>query len=707
MTSAVGSDPKVQIAHVLTMDVVGYSTLLITEQSRIMAELTRIVKDAPRFRRAEAEGKLVRLPTGDGMVLVFLDELEAPIECAMEIGTATKNSIPLRMGIHSGPINQVLDVNDRSNVAGAGVDIAQRVMDCGDAGHILLSKRVADDLSPFPRWNPHLHELGECEVKHGRKISLVNLYTDTVGNPELPNKIKCVQKPSPAARLPNWFGPPMSAAIVVFLLILGAATYLLIRHQTGVVSKPSLRPAAELKKSIAVLPFENLSADPENVYFADGIQEEILTRLSKIRDLKVISRTSTQRYKSAPTNLPEIAKQLGVANILEGTVQKAGDQVRVHVQLINAATDAHLWSEKYDRKLTDIFAVESEIATNIAATLQAKLTGAEQKAIATRPTENSEAHQLYLKGRYYWNKRGEEGLKKAAEYFERAIKADPNYAPAYAGMADSYALLGFHGYGALPPAEAVPKAKAAAEQALQIDETLAEAHTSLAFAKEEYDWDWSGAEREYKRAIELNPNYGTAHQWYAVHLAVRGRYPEAIAEIKQAQKVDPLSLVINMNAGWVFYFARQYDEAVGQCRKTLELDPNFAPGHWMLGQAYRQKGMHEEAIAEFQKAVALFEGDPIQLAVLGHGYAVAGKRSEAQKIIKELTELSKQRYFPPYFIALIYVGLDDKDQAFELLEKAFAERSANLTVLQAEPMFDPVRSDARFQDLLRRVGFAP
>ncbi len=486
----------------------------------------------------------------------------------------------------------------------------------------------------------------------------------------------------------------IAGAMSVGLFFLGR--YTATNKQSGSTDIPA--------KSIAVLPFANLSQDPDNAYFADGIQEEILSRLSKIGDLRVISRTSTQRYKSAPDNLSEIANKLGVAHILEGTVQKAADQVRVNVQLINAENDSHVWTDRYDRKLTDIFAVETEIATKIAAALQAKLTGAEQQALSSRPTENPEAHQFYLKGRYYWNRRGEEGLKKATEYFEHAIKADPNYALAYAGLADSYALLGFHGYGALPPAEAVPKAKAAAEKALQIDETLAEAHASLAYAKEEYDWDVGGAEREYKRAIELNPNYATAHQWYAVHLAVRGRYPEAIAEIKQAQEVDPLSLVINMNVGWVFYFARQYDEAAEQCRKTLELDPNFPAAHWMLGQAYRQKGMHEEAIAEFQKAVALSRGDPTQVAALGHGFAVARKRAEAEKILNELKKLSKRRYFPTYFIALIYVGLDDKNQAFEWLEKAFAERSANLTVLKAEPMFDPLRSDAPFQDLLRRVG---
>jgi TolB-like protein/Flp pilus assembly protein TadD len=457
------------------------------------------------------------------------------------------------------------------------------------------------------------------------------------------------------------------------------------------------------EKSIAVLPFDNLSRDPDNAYFTEGVQEEILTRLAKIADLKVISRTSTQHYKSAPENLSEIAKKVGVAHILEGSVQRAGEQVRVNVQLIKAENDSHLWAESYDRTLTDIFQIESEIAKRIADTLQAKLTPDQQHALTSRPTENAEAYQSYLKGRYYWNKRTEEGFRKAIEYFNRAIDADPTYALAYAGVADCYALLGFHGWGIMPPNEAFPKAKAAAEKALQIDPNLAEAHSSLAYVRADYDWDLAGSEKEFKRAIELNPNYATAHQWYALNLAVGQRYSEAIAEVRKAEEVDPLSLIINANVAWVLYFARHYDEVIAQSRKALELDPNFASTHWILAQAYRQKGMYSEAIAEFQKAVVLSNGDPVRKAVLGHCYAVAGKRDEAQKIVDELVETSKRRYFPPYFIALIYVGLNEKDRAFEWLEKAFAERSPGLTFLKAEPMFDPVRADPRFEGLVQKV----
>jgi TolB-like protein/Tfp pilus assembly protein PilF len=716
MLTEATSDLKFEIGHVLLIDIVGYSKLLINEQRERLQTLNEIVRSGAQSRESEKRGMLFKLPTGDGMGLIFRDSLEAPVRCALEISEALKNhpAIQVRMGIHSGPVSEVADVNERANIAGAGINTAQRVMDCGDAGHILLSKRVAEDLGQYRHWQPHLHDLGECEVKHGVRISVVNLYTDKLGNPEPPLKFKG-RSPRRARSEPETYTPRKRFLIIVVVCAVtvlagGLMLFRIVRTDRRAIrsapldeGRPSAASLAVSSKSIAVLPFENLSQDPDNAYFADGIQEEVLTRLSKIADLKVISRTSTQRYKSAPDNLLEIAKQLGVAHVLEGTVQKAGDQVRVNVQLINAQNDSHLWADKFDRKLTDIFAVESEIAARIADTLQAKLSGAEQRALSSRPTDNPEAHQFYLKGRYYWNRRYEEGLTKAVEYFKQAIAADPNYAPAYAGVADSYALLGFHGYGVMAPTEAMPKAKAAAEKALQIDEALGEAHASLAYVTDGYDWNEPGAEREYKRAIELSPNYATAHQWYGVHLAVTGRHQEAIAEIKQAQQLDPLSLTINMNVAWIFYFARQYDQAVVQCEKTLELDPNFAGTHWMLGQAYRQKGMYEKAIAEFQKAASLSKGDAVFIAVLGHAYAVAGKRGEAQKAINELKELSKRRYFPAYFIALIYVGLEDRDQAFEWLEKAFAERS-ELTFLKAEPMFDPIRSDARFQNLVRRVG---
>ena len=710
MSSEPEQHPKVEIGHVLTMDVVEYSTLLITEQTRVMGELTSIVKNTERFQRGESEGNLVRIPTGDGMALVFFDDPQAPIECAMEIAGALKShpEIGLRMGIHSGPVNAVVDVSDRANVAGAGIDMAQRVMDCGDAGHIPLSKRVADDLAPFPRWNPLLHELGECEVKHGRKISLVNFYTDEIGNPALPQKCVAHGTKRTGDKISRpWPRDIAFIGTVILGIVIFTPVVFRIASRTGASSKTSKSARSSISvntKSIAVLPFENLSRDPDNAYFADGIQEEILTRLSKIADLKVISRTSTQRYKGTPTNLLEIAKQLGVAHILEGTVQKAADQVRVNVQLINAQADSHLWAEKFDRNLADIFAVESEIATKIADTLQTKLSGSEQKAIAARPTKNSEAHQLYLKGRYFLKKRTEEGLKKSIEFFNQAIDKDSGYALAYSGLADSnmYLLrLGF--LRGVSRKETDERAKAAATKALELDDNLAEAHTSLALVKMEYEWDWTGSEREFQRAIQLDPGFAEAHHQYSHYLTAMGRSSESLTESLRALELDPLSLVLNAHLAWHYLYARQYDQAIQQCQKASELDRNYPETAEFRGLAYEQKGMYQEAIAELQTAINLSGGSPHMKAELGHAYAIAGETTQALDILNELKRGSTETHISSYDIAVIHVGLGRKERALEALENAYQERSEWLRYVRVDPRLDPLRGDPRFEKLADQI----
>src|SRR5438034_2782794 len=414
-------DLQLEIAHLLLIDVVGYSKLLVNEQIELLQELKQIVRSTESFRAAEAGNELIRVPTGDGMALLFFRNPEEPVRCALEISRTLKDHphIQVRMGVHSGPVSQVTDVNDRTNIAGAGINIAQRVMDCGDAGHILLSKHLADDLAEYRHWRPHLHDLGECEVKYGLRLHLVNLYKDDLGNPHLPEKLKRGKRWKQAAVPVRPITAPAWPKSVLLIAIFGSAaalavSFLTFFHRASPTRSVSPKATAIAttavsaipEKSIAVLPFENLSEEKANAYFADGIQEEILTRLASIADLKVISRTSTQRYQSKPGNLAEIAKQLGVANILEGSVQKATDQVRVTVQLIQAASDSHLWADTFDRKLTDIFGVESEIAKAIADALQAKLTGREEQALAVKPTNNPEAYDAYLRGlafeaRYY------------------------------------------------------------------------------------------------------------------------------------------------------------------------------------------------------------------------------------------------------------------------------------------------------------------
>ena len=453
------------------------------------------------------------------------------------------------------------------------------------------------------------------------------------------------------------------------------------------------------QKSIAVLPFADLSQARDQEYFCDGIQEEILTRLSKIADLKVISRTSTQRFKSGPKNLPEIAKQLGVANILEGTVQKAEGQIRVNVQLINARSDSHLWAERYDRKLTDVFGVESEIAKAIADTLRAKLTGFEQRAIATRPTQNAEAHQHYLKGTFFSNKRTGLDLRTAIGYFKDAIGKDANYALAYAGLADAYALLAL--YGGEGPRETVPQAKAAARKALELDETLPQAHNSLGLLLALYDFDFTQSKREFERAIELNPNYATAHHQFGnVNLSMIGEFDRAIAEGTRAVDLDPLSLIINADLGQDFMLARRYDEAIEQLRKTLAMDPRFYYARWTLGECLQMKGKLTEALAEYQKAAEITD-DPIVTALLAQGYAKTGQRERALEFLSQLEQLAAQRYVGPFTFALVHLALGENEKAMDDLERAYRERvDPGIVGIKVEPLLDPLRGHPRFERLV-------
>jgi len=453
-------------------------------------------------------------------------------------------------------------------------------------------------------------------------------------------------------------------------------------------------------KSIAVLPFDNLSRDPDNAYFCEGVQDEILTRLAKVADLKVISRTSTQHFKSAPEDLGEIAKKLGVMHILEGSVQKAGDQVRVNVQLVNALNDAHLWAETYDRRLIDIFSVESEIAKAIVESLQAKLTRSEQSSIAKAPTADPEAYELYLKGRFFWNKRSGVDLRKAIDYFNQAVAKDPNYALAYAGLADSYMLL--PNYGGTSARESIAPARSAITKALALDDSLAEAHASLGLL-DTLELRLERAVGDFERAIELKPNYATAHHWLMLGQLSLGRFDQAIAEGKRAIELDPLSLIINADYAWAYACAHRFDEAEKQARKTLEIDPRFFLAHYYLGGILQRKGRLDEAIPEFQKSVELND-DAYSIAMLGQAYARNGQKDEAQKILSRLTDEAKSRYVAPYASAVLYLGLGDKERALAELERAYQTGDNNyLFVLKVDPMTDELRGDPRFEALVQKI----
>ena len=493
----------------------------------------------------------------------------------------------------------------------------------------------------------------------------------------------------------------------IYIVVVGAIvsiTLFFLGRYSAISGAPRHSEAATgiPEKSIAVLPFDNLSRDPDNAYFAEGVQDEILTRLAKVADLKVISRTSTQHFKSVPENLPQIAKQLGVTNILEGSVQKAKDQVRVNVQLINALTDAHLWAEIYDRKLTDLFSVESDIAKTIADTLQAKLTGSESTAMSNKPTENPEAYELYLKGRFFWNKRTGQDLKTACDYFQQAIAIDPHYATAYAGLAESYILIPLFDAGS--PQDYFPKAKAAAERAIELQETSAEAHTALGLLLCFSDVNFAQSEKEFKRAIELNPNYATAHHWFGNALLVAlGRFDEAISENERAVELDPLSLIINADLGSTFMMARQYDQAIAQLQRTLTLDNKFGYTHWNLGEALYLKGDKAAAIAEYKKARTL-DDDPQIVALLGRAYADTGQKDQALELVRELEARARQQFVRGYLIALVYIGLGDKTKAIDCLEREYLNHdNIDTAWIRADPMLDPLRGDPRFEALAEKI----
>jgi TolB-like protein/Flp pilus assembly protein TadD len=471
----------------------------------------------------------------------------------------------------------------------------------------------------------------------------------------------------------------------------------------------SLRPLRASAKSdargiqaVAVLPLEDLSGDPDHDYFADGMTEALITSLAKIKALRVISRTSAMQYKGAPKSLPQIARELNVDAVIEGSVLRSGERVRINAQLIHATSDQHLWAESYERDFRDILSLQSEIARQIANQVRIILTPEERARLGGARQVNTEAHEWYLKARYHWNKRTEESVRKALAYFHQAIDEDPTYAQGYAGLADCYNILGY--YNALPPIEAYPKGKAAALKALELDSSLAEPHATLGVVKRDFEWDWSGAEEEFQRAIELNPGCVEAYHWRGTLLSMLGRHAEALREKTRALAIDPLSVVIRTDLARMFYFSRDYDQALEQYRAALDMDPNFGSAHLGLAHVYEQKGLFEQAISELKTGMRLSRDSAFARAKLGYGYALADRRDEAHAMLKQLNELSNQKYVSPYDIAMVHVGLRETDEAFAWLQKAFEQRSLWLGYLNVEPQLDPLRSDQRFQELLRRIG---
>jgi TolB-like protein/class 3 adenylate cyclase/cytochrome c-type biogenesis protein CcmH/NrfG len=687
-----------KLAAIMFTDMVGYSALTQRNEALALA----LVAEQQRLLRpilAQHDGREVK-GTGDGYLVEFASALQA-VSCAIDMqramveynsSAAPERRIQIRIGLHLGDV-----VVRDGDVFGDGVNIAARIEPLAEAGGICMTRPVHDQV--HNKIDVPLVPIGQPQLKNIQvpidvyRVVLPWMQGMPTGAP---------RKRAKTARL-----PAVAAGLATFLVIAGVIIW---RYQqpTGTTPQSSPSPVASTplthaadRKSVAVLPFVNMSSDKENEYFSDGITEDLITALSKVSGLHVAARTSSFAFKGKNEDVRTIGTQLNVGAVLEGSVAKAGNQVRITAQLINVADGYHLWSDSYDRELQDIFAIRSQVAQTVAKALQVTLAADERQRIEQKPTENLEAYQLYLKGRYYVNRYTEDGLKKGLTYLQQAIALDPGYALAYQGLAYYYSIMSDW---FAPQKDAMPKARAAAEKALQIDPTLSEPHTFLAFVAWYFDWNWSAAEEEYKRALALAPNSVVAHQFYGLSLSAARPAREGIAELRKAVDLDPLSPEANSFLGMALYYAHRYAEAIAQFRATLEMEPNYSLAHLWLGNSYVQNGELERGLAEIRRAKELDPHNPDVMSGLGHAYAVAGDRDAAQRVIEELQQQSQANYVSPYYFALIYAALGDTDRAFAFLDRAYEDRGFYIASLKVEPMVDPLRSDPRFTELLKQVG---
>src|SRR5437773_46515 len=675
---------RLQIGHVLFIDIVGYSKLLVNEQSGLLRELNELVSGTREFREAEAEGKLIRLPTGDGMALVFRTDPEAPAQCALEIARALKEHqrIALRMGIHSGPVNEVVDVNQRQNIAGAGINMAQRVMDCGDAGHIFVSKHVAEDLEQHDRWRPLLHDLGSCEVKHGVRIEISNLYSDEVGNSQLPKKFEAVRKDRAHVR---W------AAVAIGLLVLGAvvAAFMIVSR------RPTTSVTAIPEKSIAVLPFVDMSAGKDQEYFSDGISEELLNLLAKIPQLQVTARTSSFAFKGKETGIPEIARTLHVAHVLEGSVRKAGNSVRITAQLIKAGTDTHLWSQTYDRKLDDIFAIQDEIAADVVKQLKVTLLGAAPKARTTDP----EAYALYLQAKQLGRQFTAEAFKRSDALYRKVLAIDPRYAPGWDGLSTNFSNE--TGQGLLPSKEGSAQAREAAMKALAIDPDYAPAHAQLGWIAMYGDSDLVGAAQHLERALALDPADLRVLTTSVTLLQSLGRLDEALALEEAALRRDPVNVTSLFNLGYHQRMAGRLDAAIASFRTVLSLSPSNGGAHCQLGVARLLKGDAKGALAEIEQETS----EIYKMIGLPMAYHALGRKADSDAALAAL--IAKYEKDAPYNIAYVYAYRGEADKAFAWLDKAVEYGDTGLADIVTENLFDKTANDPRWLAFLRKIGKAP
>jgi adenylate cyclase len=688
MATDVKKEIELEIAHVLFLDIVGYSKLSVNEQHGRVDELNGIVRLSEQFQKAEAANRILKIPTGDGMALVFYKSPEEPAQCAFEISRALKDNqrLQVRMGIHSGPVSGVVDVNERTNVAGAGINLAQRVMDCGDAGHILLSHHVAEDLAEYEEWRPFLHDIGTFEVKHGVRLSVTNLYSEEVGNPNLPSKLQAVNQVLRKHRAHvRW------AAVAIGLLVIGAivAAFMLVSR------RPTTSLTAIPEKSIAVLPFVNMSEDKANEYFSDGISEELLNLLAKIPQLQVTARTSSFAFKGKEIGVPEIARTLHVAHVLEGSVRKAGNSVRITAQLIKAGTDTHLWSQTYDRKLDDIFAIQDEIAADVVKQLKVTLLGAAPKARTTDP----EAYALYLQAVQLGRQNTAEAYKQSDALYRKVLSIDPRYAPAWVGLSRNFGNE--TGQGLLPNKEGYARAREAAMKALAIDPDYAPPHASLGFIAMNGDNDLAGAAQHFKHALALDPADLNVLGNSATLLQSLGRLDEALALEEAAVRRDPVNVNTLFNLGYHQRIAGRLDAAIASFRTVLSLSPSNGGAHYQLGVALLLKGDTHGALAEIEQETS----DAWKMIGLPMAYHALGRKADSDAALAAL--IAKYEKDAPSNIASIYAIRGEADQAFEWLDKAVEYGDPGLGEIVTENLFDKIHKDPRWLPFLRKVGKAP
>lgn len=682
------SETHRKLAAILSVDAVGYSRLMQADEPATV-ETLNVYRAAMRRVIERHKGRVVNAP-GDALLAEFASVVEA-VSAAVEIQQniegrnmelASERRMHFRIGINLGDVIE----QDDGTIYGDGVNVAARMEALAEGGGVCVSSSVYDAVEGKVALG--FDFLGEQQVKNIAKP--VRVY-------RVRTEMRADSVPQKATRLRKWHWPAIAGVLLLGAL---AGTGQWLFRSSG-VKTPAAPAQGTGRDRIAVLPFANISADPRDEYFADGMTDELISRLSQVRGLDVIARTSVMQYKGKGKSVADIGRELNVQTVLEGSVRKAGDKLRITVQLVNAVDQGHLWSQNYDRELKDVFAIQSDIAQRIAQALNLRLGASELRRIEKEDTLSLEARNAYLLGRYEFNKFTEEGFRRAVAYHEQAIKKDPRYALAYSGLADAYHLLG--GWGMDPSSEVIPKAKAAALRALELDPTLGDAQATLAYVRFWYDRDPAGAERDFRRALDLSPNARTQFLW-GLYVEFMGRPEEAIKEIERARDLDPLSMIINANVGWAHYCARHYDRAIEEYRRVLQLDSSFAPAHWWLALAYARKKMYEEALAEGRKFAELEKAGPARVGVVGYLHAVSGHRDEALRALQRLEEMSRQQYRTQSWIAYVYVGLADTDRAIQALEADLKDPSENQVVWKVMPEYDPLRSDARFIALLKKLG---